>query len=197
LDGELILKLISLFISILLSFVVLTLILSNSIKAQEEYAQYIPGPLNGKCEACHSGSSLDAFGEQFGSTPNHISDPEGALNAISEIDSDGDGFSNSQELNLGTFPGDPNSKPKFYEVEPFPIRPIAAISISFFLFVVIIFIYNKRNFLITNTGQKENSSKNKQGLNGLRKLEHDYKNGIIEREIYLEMRKLYEETNND
>ena len=79
------------------SFIYLGLIVSvflliniPSSYGEEEYAPYILGPLNGKCEACHSGSALDAYGQDFASVPNHASNPQGAINAIADLDSDGD-----------------------------------------------------------------------------------------------------------
>ncbi|MEE9151651.1 MAG: thrombospondin type 3 repeat-containing protein, partial [Thermoplasmata archaeon] len=116
---------------IYLGLIVSVFLLINipSSYGEEEYAPYIPGPLNGKCEACHSGSALDAYGQDFASISNHASNPQGAINAIADLDSDGDGFTNSEELSKGTFPGDPSSRPESSEVVEFPLLQLAAIGI--------------------------------------------------------------------
>ena len=61
------------------------------------------------CSTCHTSSSpsrenLNPFGSDF-SAANHD------FGAIEAKDSDGDGFSNIDEIQAGTFPGDPNENP--------------------------------------------------------------------------------------
>jgi hypothetical protein len=61
------------------------------------------------CTTCHASSSpskenLNPYGRDFGAA-NHD------FGAIEGKDSDGDGFSNVDEINAGTFPGDPNENP--------------------------------------------------------------------------------------
>jgi hypothetical protein len=61
------------------------------------------------CSTCHASSSpskenLNPYGKDFGAA-NHD------FGAIESKDSDGDGFSNIDEINAGTFPGDPNENP--------------------------------------------------------------------------------------
>jgi hypothetical protein len=61
------------------------------------------------CSTCHASSSpsrenLNPFGGDF-SAANHD------FGAIEGKDSDGDGFSNIDEIKAGTFPGDPNENP--------------------------------------------------------------------------------------
>ena len=61
------------------------------------------------CTTCHASSSpsrenLNPYGRDFGAA-NHD------FGAIEGKDSDGDGFSNIDEINAGTFPGDPNENP--------------------------------------------------------------------------------------
>ena len=64
------------------------------------------------CSTCHTSSSpsadnLNSYGKDFG--------------AIEGKDSDGDGFSNIDEIKAGTFPGDPNENPnKKPEAPPKP-----------------------------------------------------------------------------
>jgi hypothetical protein len=61
------------------------------------------------CTTCHASSSpsrenLNPYGKDFGAA-NHD------FGAIEPKDSDGDGFSNIDEIKAGTFPGDPNENP--------------------------------------------------------------------------------------
>jgi len=61
------------------------------------------------CSTCHASSSpsrenLNPYGADF-SAANHD------FGAIEAKDSDGDGFSNVDEIKAGTFPGDPNENP--------------------------------------------------------------------------------------
>jgi hypothetical protein len=61
------------------------------------------------CSTCHASSSpsrenLNPYGADFGAA-NHD------FGAIEGKDSDGDGFSNIDEIKAGTFPGDPNENP--------------------------------------------------------------------------------------
>ena len=61
------------------------------------------------CTTCHASSSpsrenLNPYGKDF-SAANHD------FGAIEGKDSDGDGFSNIDEIKAGTFPGDPNENP--------------------------------------------------------------------------------------
>jgi hypothetical protein len=71
------------------------------------------------CTTCHSSSSpsrenLNPYGKDFGAA-NHD------FGAIEGKDSDGDGFSNIDEIKAGTFPGDPNENPN-HKPEP-PKKP--------------------------------------------------------------------------
>jgi hypothetical protein len=70
------------------------------------------------CSTCHASSSpsrdnLNAYGKDFGAA-NHD------FGAIEPKDSDGDGFSNIDEIKAGTFPGDPNENP---DKKPEPPKP--------------------------------------------------------------------------
>lgn len=61
------------------------------------------------CTTCHASSSpsrenLNPYGTDFGAANHDFGTIEGK-------DSDGDGFSNVDEINAGTFPGDPNENP--------------------------------------------------------------------------------------
>jgi len=71
------------------------------------------------CSTCHASSSpsadnLNPYGKDLGAA-NHD------FGAIEPKDSDGDGFSNIDEIKAGTFPGDPNENPnKKPEAPPKP-----------------------------------------------------------------------------
>lgn len=60
------------------------------------------------CAFCHtSAPSLNAFGLAYRSNGRNTA----ALTAIQNLDSDGDGFTNLQEINALTFPGNASDKP--------------------------------------------------------------------------------------
>jgi hypothetical protein len=70
------------------------------------------------CTTCHASSSpsrenLNPYGADFAAA-NHD------FGAIEGKDSDGDGFSNVDEIKAGTFPGDPNENPN---QKPEPPKP--------------------------------------------------------------------------
>lgn len=65
------------------------------------------------CEVCHEGTRLNRFGEDF----RFVLGLEGgnsleALQFIELLDSDGDGWSNADELQAGTYPGNRASHPR-------------------------------------------------------------------------------------
>jgi hypothetical protein len=76
-------------------------------RAIPEYSRELPEALKNFCQVCHvraSGGPMNSYGDDFvsyGST----------VGAISELDSDDDGFSNEDELAAGSLPGDSNSTP--------------------------------------------------------------------------------------
>jgi hypothetical protein len=61
------------------------------------------------CDLCHTASlpSLNPYGAAYKSKGRNTA----AFGSIENLDSDGDGFSNIQEINALTFPGNPSSKP--------------------------------------------------------------------------------------
>ncbi len=78
-----------------------------NVGAVPEYAKYLPSNLKNYCNVCHqqaSGGPMNLFGQDYVKHGNNIS-------TISSLDSDGDGFTNDEELREGTFPGDSNSYP--------------------------------------------------------------------------------------
>ncbi len=70
-------------------------------------AQYGDKGIN-TCSLCHtSAPALNSYGAALATLPVTAA----KLTAVESADSDGDGFSNIEEINAGTYPGDPNSKP--------------------------------------------------------------------------------------
>jgi len=62
-------------------------------------------PVLGSCLSCHpSGSKRNAYANDWRSNGHSFA-------AVEQLDSDGDGLSNIEEISAGFFPGDPNSKP--------------------------------------------------------------------------------------
>ncbi len=95
----------------LLAFLLILSITSSfftvSVSARPKYAKDMPSNLKNYCNVCHqqaSGGPLNVFGQDYLKFGNNIS-------AISSLDSDGDRFTNDEELREGTFPGDSTSYP--------------------------------------------------------------------------------------
>lgn len=79
-------------------------------KARPVYLEDLPPKLK-KCTVCHtsrSGPHLNSFGRDYKSA---------GLKVPLKLDSDHDGFTNGQELKVGTSPGDPKEFPGH---KPFP-----------------------------------------------------------------------------
>ena len=76
--------------------------------ALTEYTEDLPSSYGNVCLVCHTsasgGGSLNGFGRDFSENGNDIE-------AINDLDSDGDGHTNEKELDAGTYPGDPDSTP--------------------------------------------------------------------------------------
>ena len=76
-------------------------------------AQYPGNSFGNSCSICHGTlPATDPYGTALadaGGTGGNI-DPA-VFVAVEGLDSDGDGFTNIQEINAGTFPGNPNSHP--------------------------------------------------------------------------------------
>jgi len=76
-------------------------------------AQYPGNSYGNNCSICHtSPPTTNPYGTDLvieGATGNNI--PAAAFVAVEGVDSDGDGFTNIEEINAGTFPGDPTSRP--------------------------------------------------------------------------------------
>ena len=83
----------------------------NELGYAEEQYPFIVGTKLDSCTLCHTevGSYLfnlygQAYNDQMGSASERFL-------AIENLDSDGDGFTNIQEIKAGTSPGDPNDHP--------------------------------------------------------------------------------------
>lgn len=93
--------------------------LSLSAHGYANYGGSISGPLSGDCDVCHAPgdvSSLNPYGVDFRSIATYDSDPGGAIAGIGHLDSDGDGYNNTVELQSGTYPGDGNDNPSVAKV---------------------------------------------------------------------------------
>jgi hypothetical protein len=68
------------------------------------------------CSTCHTSSipALNAYGADYKSNGRSAA----ALATIEPTDSDGDGYTNLQEINAGTNPGDPSSHPSAVTPQP-------------------------------------------------------------------------------
>ena len=93
---------------VFLSVLIVSLsLLSITVSARPEYAKDMPLELKNFCIVCHtlgSGGPLNVYGQDYFMNGNSAS-------AIALLDSDGDQFTNNEELVKGTFPGDSNSYP--------------------------------------------------------------------------------------
>jgi hypothetical protein len=101
--------------------VALTLVLgfatiaSADVGALQDFnAQYPGNSFGNSCNICHKSiPKTNAYGKALfnaGATANNV--PSETFVAVEELDSDGDGFTNIEEINAGTFPGNPNSHPE-------------------------------------------------------------------------------------
>ncbi|TFH46684.1 MAG: hypothetical protein E4G94_01885 [ANME-2 cluster archaeon] len=91
----------------LLVILVIFLLLPHS-SARPIYREGIPQDMMNFCKICHVQSSglgpLNEYGNDFYKNGK-------SNDAVTMLDSDGDGYQNLDELNNGTFPGDPDSYP--------------------------------------------------------------------------------------
>ncbi len=80
----------------------------NLTNALTDFASDLPSAYSNVCIVCHTnesgGEGLNSFGTDYLENDND-------LEAINNLDSDSDGYTNEEELDAGTFPGDPESKP--------------------------------------------------------------------------------------
>ncbi|HHB90614.1 MAG TPA: hypothetical protein ENK60_04830, partial [Anaerolineae bacterium] len=78
---------------------------SNYLTSFVDTYPHTAGTQLDSCNTCHpSVPDLNPYGEDYRSHGHNFQ-------AIELLDSDGDGYSNIEEINALTFPGDPNSHP--------------------------------------------------------------------------------------
>lgn len=86
---------------------------------QRAWVEHYPGARSSaldSCELCHTtGAELNAYGSDFASHGHNAA-------GIEWLDSDGDGYVNTAEINAGTFPGDGSSHPANVQAAPAPSR---------------------------------------------------------------------------
>lgn len=66
---------------------------------------------NYTCNLCHENQGLNAFGTDFQGAHEANPDLRDTLRLVETWDSDGDGFTNGEELQAGTLPGNASSHP--------------------------------------------------------------------------------------
>lgn len=94
-------------LAFLLMFTIMSSFFPVNVNARPEYSIDMPLELKNYCVVCHrqaSGGPLNSFGQDYLKSGN-------SLAPILSLDSDGDGFTNDEELTESTFPGDSNSYP--------------------------------------------------------------------------------------
>ncbi len=88
--------------------------------AEAQYPFIVKTKLD-NCTLCHTevGSYLfNPYGQKYNDTPGT---PAEAFQTIENLDSDGDGYTNIQELRAGTEPGDPKDHPSYPLLEFLPL----------------------------------------------------------------------------
>lgn len=130
-------RLIHYFLTVIMLILMISplLFLPSSISARPLYSKDLPPSLKNYCQVCHtsaSGGPLNKFGNDYQRFNFNIS-------AISTLDSDGDGFTNSEELTKGTLPGDPTSYPG--APPRMPIIELVLIAAGSLLLFVLVRIY--------------------------------------------------------
>jgi hypothetical protein len=116
-----------------LIIIILSITSLKPVKGIPEYSKILPQDLKPFCNVCHvknSGGPLNSFGKDY---------KVYELNMLMEMDSDSDGFSNSDELAQNKFPGNPNSYPGKQRNNNTMIAA-AVLAISVFLIIPIKFI---------------------------------------------------------
>lgn len=68
--------------------------------------------VRGRCEMCHSGTQLNSFGKDFDAQWRQTKNVVKAYLAVENKDSDGDGFTNIDEIKAMSLPGDKVSMPQ-------------------------------------------------------------------------------------
>ncbi|MFQ6127221.1 MAG: thrombospondin type 3 repeat-containing protein [Candidatus Heimdallarchaeota archaeon] len=123
----------------LIAFTIWAFVVSSPTKARPSYAKDLPSSLKNYCIVCHtaaSGGPLNVFGDDYLSLGLNI-------NATANLDSDGDGFTNEEELAASTFPGDPNSYPGS-PTASMPILEIIVLVAALLSIVLVVFVYRRK-----------------------------------------------------
>jgi hypothetical protein len=126
----------------------------------------------------------------FGAVPTHASDPGGAIQTLANVDSDGDGFTNEEELSEGTYPGDSSSFPAGTNNIDLPVVPLLGLLAGMLLAAVVIFAINRK---ITTEGGTETPSRLESGKMSpaLEALERDYRSGLLDDATYSSLKEEY------
>ncbi len=127
-------------IIVLIVFTIGAFIVSPLTKARPTYVKDLPQSLKNYCIVCHTASSggpLNVFGEDYSRLGLNI-------NATANLDSDGDGFTNEEELSAGTFPGDSNSYPGS-SIRSMPVFELLVLVVASLSVVLLIFgVYRRK-----------------------------------------------------
>jgi hypothetical protein len=107
------------------------------INAKTDYVKDLPSSYGSSCKVCHvsasGGGALNSFGSDYYEHDNDIE-------AISKLDSDGDGHNNEKELKVGTFPGDPDSSP----AQGIPSFPYESITLGIITAILLLLRMGRR-----------------------------------------------------
>lgn len=109
-------------------------------KGRPVYVKDLPTSLKNYCNVCHvaaSGGPLNVFGEDYWRLGLNI-------NATANLDSDGDGFTNEEELGAGTFPGDANSYPRSSSPNMPILETLILVVTSLSVVLLVFSVYRRR-----------------------------------------------------
>jgi hypothetical protein len=141
-------------IVVLIAFTIGAFTVSPLTKARPTYAKDLPASLKNYCNVCHtapSGGPLNAFGEDYWRFGLNI-------NATANLDSDGDGFTNAEELAAGTFPGNQNSYPGSSSTSMPVLEIIVLVVASLSVVLLVFWVYRRRKKSVREQESQNNSS---------------------------------------
>lgn len=132
-----------------LFFILGIIIFATQVNSQSQYSSEIPGKLKGDCLVCHitPGGARNSYGNDFENSlkNNNISF---AISSIENLDSDKDGFTNKQELENGTYPGNANSFPIISKEEKFTNELYFSVFIAFLIIIAILWLSTKTTNIV-------------------------------------------------